>query len=180
MKYDHSAGGCPKRVRKLRPWSRGILAALAAVSGTAAATAPGPARAELREFYIVSVHYDGKTNVAGDATHKPEAFPDDPFANSGGMWVKRPKDNGDWQARAFVFDPAQVTVHQSDKVKLHFVGVHGGSHHVSLEGVEDAVEVKRGTMKTIAFTARKPGLISYICADHPPSMRGQVVVLASP
>lgn len=42
-------------------------------------TASAPAAAaETRELYIVTVHIDGKTNVKGDATRKPEAFPDKP------------------------------------------------------------------------------------------------------
>lgn len=137
-----------------------------------------PASAEVREFYIVTVHYDGKTNAKGDATHKPEAFPAKPFESTEGMWVKGPQANGDWNVRAFVFDPSHVTVMQGDDVRLHFVGIHGGSHQIAVEGVDNPVTVKRGTTMTVSFKAAKPGIVSFICADHPPSMRGQVVVLA--
>lgn len=135
------------------------------------------AAAETREFHIVTVHYDGMTNLKGDATHTPEAFPEKPFASTNGMWVKGPQPNGDWAVRAFVFDPAQVTVQQGDEVRLVFIGIHGGGHTIVVEGAEKPVVVKRGTTQTVTFKADKPGLISYICTDHPPSMKGQVVVL---
>ncbi|MSO92926.1 MAG: hypothetical protein EXQ86_05935 [Rhodospirillales bacterium] len=137
-----------------------------------------PASAEVRDFYIVTVHYDGKTNAKGDATHKPEPFPAKPFESGQGMWVKGPEANGDWAVRAFVFDPSHVTVMQGDDVRLHFVGIHGGSHQISVEGVENPVTVKRGTTMTVSFKAAKPGIVTFVCTDHPPSMRGQVVVLA--
>lgn len=135
------------------------------------------ALAETREFHIVTVHYDGMTNLKGDATHNPEAFPERPFTSSNGMWVKEPQPNGDWAVRAFVFDPAQVTVQQGDEVQLVFVGIHGGGHTIAVEGAEKPVVVKRGTTQTVTFKASKPGLISFVCTDHPPSMKGQVVVL---
>lgn len=147
-----------------------FLAVAATFTGSLAA-------AEVREFYIVTVHHDGKTNLKGDATHKPEEFPKQPLSSSNGTWVKGPAANGDWTVRAFVFDPAEVTVQQGDEVKLHFVGVHGGSHTIHVEGIAKDVTVKRGTEQVISFTASKPGLITFTCSDHPPSMRGQVVVL---
>lgn len=138
---------------------------------------PIAANAEVREFYIVTVHHDGKTNLKGDATHKPEAFPQSPLASTKGMWVKGPADNGDWRVRAFVFHPAEVTVHQGDKVHLNFSGVHGGSHTIAIEGVSQSVVVKRGTVETVSFKAETPGIVTFACSNHPPSMRGQVVVL---
>jgi plastocyanin len=155
------------------------LNSLAIFAGTLAAFAfSQPASAELREFHIVTVHYDGKTNAKGDASHKPEAFPAKPFASTAGMWIKGPQDNGDWNVRAFVFDPANVTVMQGDDVRLHFVGIHGGSHQITVEGVDSPVTVTRGTTQTVSFKAAKPGIVTFTCVDHPPSMRGQVVVLA--
>lgn len=131
----------------------------------------------VRDFYIVTVHHDGQTNLKGDATHKPEAFPQQPLNSTAGTWVKEPNDKGDWSVRAFVFDPAEVTVQQGDEVRLHFLGVHGGSHTIHVEGVAQPAVVKRGTEQVISFKAERPGLITFTCSDHPPSMRGQVVVL---
>jgi hypothetical protein len=40
--------------------------------------------------------------------------------------------------------------------------------------------VKRGTEQVVSFKAERPGLIGFSCSEHPPSMRGQVVVLPKP
>ncbi len=136
-----------------------------------------PARAELREFHIITVHYDGKTNPKPSPTHGAEAYPAKPFESTNGMWVKGPESNGDWTVRAFTFNPSHITVMQGDEVKLHFVGIQGGSHKIVVDGVKDSVTVKRGTVMTVSFKAEKPGIITYNCVDHAPSMRGQVVVM---
>jgi plastocyanin len=138
-----------------------------------------PAQAEKREFYIVTVHHDGKTNVKGDATHPPEAFPDKPFTSTSGMWVKGPQPNGDWNVRAFVFNPAQVIVQQGDDVTLHFVGIHGVAHTIAVDGISEPVSVTRGTTATVSFKAEKPGIVSFASTRLGPTMRGQVVVLPS-
>jgi plastocyanin len=159
-------------------WNRPLRPALGALLALGAlATGTDPARAELREFYVVTVHYDGMTSVKGDANHRPEAFPATPFASTPGMSIKGPEANGDWSARTFVFSPAEMSVHQGDDVRLHFVGIQGGSHTIVVEGAANPVVVKRGTEQTVAFKAEKPGIVNFICTDHPPSMRGQVVVL---
>jgi plastocyanin len=113
------------------------------------------AHAEVRDFYIVTVHHDGKTSLKGDATHKAEAFPQQPLVSTAGMSVKKPAENGDWSVRAFVFDPAEVTVQQGDEVRLHFVGVHGGSHTIVVEGVAKPVTVTRGTEQVVSFKAER-------------------------
>lgn len=136
-----------------------------------------PAAAAERDFYIITVHHDGKTNVRGDATHGAEAYPDAPFGSTRGMWTKQPSETGDWAVRAFVFDPAEVTVTEGDDVRLHFVGVHGMSHTIEVEGVAQPVTVTRGREQVVTFKAKRAGIIRFTCKDHPPSMRGQVVVL---
>jgi plastocyanin len=137
-------------------------------------------QAEKREFYIVTVHHDGKTNTQGDANHRPEAFPAYPFPSTGGMWVKGPQPNGDWTVRAFVFNPAQVTVQQGDDVTLHFVGIHGGAHTIAIDGVAQPVTLTRGTTASVSFKAEKPGIVGFASTQLTPSMRGQVIVLPKP
>ncbi len=155
---------------------------LLTAAGTALAllSAATIAHAESREFYIVTVHIDGKTNLKGDAAHPPEPFPAKPFASTPGMWVKGPEENGDWSVRTFIFSPAQVTVMQGDEVTLHFVGVQGVGNTIAVEGVAEPVKLTRGSSASVKFTAGKPGIVGFASTTLTPSMRGQVVVLPRP
>lgn len=149
----------------------------AGLAGAVALGLASQAFAETREFYIVTVHHDGKTNMKGDATHPPEPFPATPFTSGSGMWVKGPQENGDWQVRAFVFNPSQVVVMQGDDVVLHFVGVHGPAHTIAVSGVGEPVKFTRGTTATVKFKAEKPGIVDFVSTALTPSLRGQVIVL---
>lgn len=149
-----------------------------AMAGAVALALAAPVQAETREFYIVTVHHDGKTNVKGDASHPPEPFPANPLTSGSGMWVKGPQENGDWQVRAFVFNPSQIVVMQGDDVVLHFVGVHGAAHTIAVKGVSEPVKFTRGTTATVRFKAEKPGIVDFASTALTPSLRGQVVVLA--
>ena len=133
-------------------------------------TVYGAASAAEREFYIQAIEHKGKTNVSS------EPFPSQPLKHSAGMKVKTPKPDGTWGVEAYGFSPAQITVMQNDEVVLHFVGINGAHHHISIEGVKP-FEVTRGTTTTVRFVADKPGLIQMNCSDHQPSMSGQILVL---
>ena len=149
----------------------------AGLAGALALALAAPAYAETREFYIVTVHHDAKTNPVADAMHPAEPFPSSPFPSTSGMWVKGPQANGDWTVRAFVFSPSQVVVMQGDEVVLQFVGVQGAAHTVAVKGVGEPVKFTRGTTATIKFTADKPGIIDFASTALTPNMRGQVIVL---
>ncbi|MBV9834185.1 MAG: hypothetical protein JO055_07260 [Alphaproteobacteria bacterium] len=149
----------------------------AGLAGAVALALAATARAETREFYIVTVHLDAKTNPVADAMHPAEPFPSSPFPSTSGMWVKGPADNGDWFVRAFVFNPSQVVVMQGDDVVLHFVGVQGAAHTIAVQGVAEPVKFTRGTTATVKFKAEKPGIVDFASTVLTPSMRGQVIVL---
>ena len=51
----------------------------------------------------------------------------------------------------------------------------GDAGHVAKCGPQIALE--RGTMHTVELKPEKPGIIEIECYDHPPSMRGEIVVL---
>ena len=131
----------------------------------------GTADASDRVFYIQAIEHKGKTHV------KKEPFPLMPLVNQAGMKMKPTDGDGVWAVEAYGFSPAQITVMQGDDVTLHFIGINGAHHGITIEGVK-TFELTRGTMRSVTFKADKPGLINFICADHAPNMTGQIVVLA--
>jgi len=146
-----------------------------------------PNQSTNKEFWINTVHLDGNTNI--NAGVKCDTCPqnnplhpaEQPPANStipqgGGFRIVEPNKVGAWDFRSFTFSPDQIVVNQGDKVTLHFVGVQGAHHMISLEGV-DNFKLPRGQIHTVSFVADKPGTISYICSVHPPNMVGQILVL---
>ena len=135
---------------------------------------------EIAEFYITTVHVDGKTNVHGDETHSPEAFPGTKMPEGRSLALTGPDANGAWKMRAFAFQPSQIVVKEGDDLRLHFVGVQGRSHaiHVEGDGVDKKFTLTRGTIKTVDIPDAKTGVIEIECYDHQPSMNAQVLVLA--
>jgi plastocyanin len=130
-----------------------------------------------KEFYIVTVHIDGKTNINGDKNHPAEPFPTPALPAGGGLIKKEPDNQGDWSIRAFVFQPSQLIVQQGDKVTLHFVGVHGPSHTIAIEGHPEQLTVRRGEMQTVSLVANTVGTIRFTAMNRQPTMQGQIVVL---
>lgn len=140
-----------------------------------------PAQAgEMREFYIKTVHVDGKTSTHGDADHKPEAFPETALPEGRGLVLNKPDEEGKWSVRAFAFEPSQIVVNAGESVRLHFIGIQGMSHSIHLEGggVDERFTLTRGRMHTVELTPKTPGVIEIECYDHQPSMRGEIVVLS--
>ncbi len=139
-------------------------------------TTTGNADSTNKAFWINTVHLDGKANINGDDMHPPEPFPNSALPAGGGFVLKKPDDKGSWMFRAFTFEPAQIVVHQGDKVTLNFVGVQGFEHAISVDGFGEFT-IHRGEIHTITFTADNIGTINYECHIHMPNMHGQILVL---
>ena len=166
-------------------------AAVSSSSTTASASAAvkkvSPNQSTNKEFWINTVHLDGMTNTHVGmkcdtcAQNTPTHPPEQPPANSsipagGGFKITEPNKVGAWDFRSFTFSPDQIVVNQGDKLTLHFIGVQGAHHVVTVEGV-DTFELMRGQIHTVSFTANNPGTITYVCHVHLPNMVGQILVL---
>lgn len=146
-----------------------------------------PNQSTNKEFWINTVHLDGNTNLNPGVKCDtcPQNTPlhpaEQPPANStipvgGGFRITEPNKVGAWDFRSFTFSPDQIVVNQGDKVTLHFIGVQGAHHVVTVQGV-DTFELMRGQIHTVSFVANNPGTITYICHVHLPNMVGQILVL---
>jgi hypothetical protein len=140
-----------------------------------------------KEFWINTVHFDGLTNI--NAGVKCDTCPqntplhpaEQPPVNStiptgGGFKIIEPNKAGAWDFRSFAFAPAQIVVNQGDKVTLHFIGVQGAYHVITVDGI-GTFELKRGQINTVSFIANNPGIINYVCHVHAPNMVGQIMIL---
>jgi plastocyanin len=153
----------------------------------AAVKAVNPDQTTNKEFWINTVHLDGMTNI--NAAVKCDTCPqntplhpaEQPPVNStiptgGGFKMTEPNKAGAWDFRSFTFSPSQIVVNQGDKVTLHFIGVQGAHHVVTVDGI-GTFELKRGQINTVSFVANNPGIINYVCHVHLPNMVGQILVL---
>ena len=158
-----------------------------ATNGATAFKTVTPNQSTNKEFWIDTVHLDGNTNVHPGVKCDtcPQNTPlhpaEQPPVNStipmgGGFRITEPNTVGAWDFRSFTFSPDQIVVNQGDKVTLHFIGVQGAHHMVTVEGV-DTFQLMRGQIHTVSFVADKPGTITYICHVHLPNMVGQILVL---
>jgi plastocyanin len=149
--------------------------------------AVNPDQTTNKEFWINTVHLDGLTNI--NAAVKCDTCPqntplhpaEQPPVNStiptgGGFRITEPNKAGAWDFRSFTFSPSQIVVNQGDKVTLHFIGVQGAHHVVTVDGI-GTFELKRGQINTVSFVASNPGMINYVCHVHLPNMVGQILVL---
>ena len=146
-----------------------------------------PNQSTNKEFWINTVHLDGNTNLNPGVKCDtcPQNTPlhpaEQPPVNSiipvgGGFRIMEPNKVGAWDFKSFTFSPDQIVVNQGDKVTLHFIGVQGTHHGITVEGV-DNFELMRGQLHTVSFVANNPGTITYICHVHLPNMVGQILVL---
>jgi plastocyanin len=146
-----------------------------------------PNQSTNKEFWINTVHLDGMTNLNAAkfcdtcSQNTPLHPAEQPPVNStiptgGGFRITEPNKVGAWDFRSFTFAPDQIVVNQGDKVTLHFVGVQGVHHLITVDGV-GTFPLLRGQIHTVSFTANNPGTINYYCHIHMPNMVGQVLVL---
>jgi hypothetical protein len=145
-----------------------------------------PSQSTNKTFWINTVHVDGTTNihaaVACDTCsqntplHPAEKFPNATLTAGPGLVLRPPNKVGAWDFRAFAFAPSMIVVNQGDKVTLHFVGVQGFHHVITVEGV-GTFPLDRAQIHTVSFIANNPGTITYYCHIHLPNMVGQILVL---
>jgi plastocyanin len=148
-----------------------------------------PNQSTNRTFWISTVHLDGTTTIhqgvacnnctQNTPPHPAEAFPNTKLPAGPGLVLRPPNKVGAWDMRAFTFAPDQIVVYQGDTVTLHFLGVQGPHHVITVDGV-GTFPLDRGQIHTVSFTADKPGTITYWCHVHPPSMVGEILVLPKP
>jgi len=91
--------------------------------------------------------------------------------------LKRPHATGRWEVSAYVWMPNQIIVNQGDEVTLEFVGINGAYHGAVINGYDKAFVVKRGQTTSVTFLADKAGVFLIECAQHQPSMGGELIVL---
>jgi hypothetical protein len=173
--------------------SHNVLAQSAKSNTTAAAANTvvrvTPSQSTNKTFWISTVHLDGATTIhkgvaCGNCTqnippHPAEKFPNTTLPAGPGLVLRPPNEVGAWDMRAFTFAPDQIVVNQGDTVTLHFLGVQGPHHVVTVDGV-GTFPLDRGHIHTVTFTTDKPGTITYWCHIHPPNMVGQILVLPKP
>src|SRR5215471_15058706 len=170
--------------------------ALAQTNGTTAVASAGsasnpiivnPSQTTHKEFWINTVHLDGATSLHSavanplSATNTPLHPAEVPPANStiptgGGFRIVLLNKVGAWDFRSFTFAPDQIIVNQGDKVTLHFIGVLGVHHIITVDAV-GTFALHRGQIHTVSFIATNQGTINFWCNRHLPNMVGQILVL---
>jgi hypothetical protein len=165
---------------------------LAQTNGTTTAAANttvtlNPSQSTNKEFWVNTVHLDGITSLhaavanPNSAQNTPLHPSETPPVNStiptgGGFRIVLPNQVGAWDFRSFTFAPDQIVVNQGDKVTLHFIGVLGVHHLITVDGV-GTFALHRGEIHTVSFIANNPGTINFFCKLHLPNMVGQILVL---
>ena len=142
--------------------------ALAACGAPAASSAPAE-----RTIYMAAVE------PKGGATVDKEPFPSQSLPTGGGYILKEPNAEGRWEVETYRWDPGTIVVNQGDIVTLEIVGINGTEHPFTIEGYNLSGVVKRGQITRVTFTADKAGIFKLTCGVHLPTMRADLVVLAT-
>ncbi|MFL6320672.1 MAG: hypothetical protein ACJ72Q_09370 [Nitrososphaeraceae archaeon] len=172
--------------------SHNVLAQSSRSNATTAANTVArviPSQSTNKTFWISTVHFDGTTTIhkgvgcdnctQNTPPHPAEAFPNTTLPAGPGLVLRPPNKVGAWDMRAFTFAPDQIVVNQGDTVTLHFLGVQGPHHVITVEGV-GTFPLDRGHIHTVSFIADKPGSIMYWCSVRVPNMIGEILVLSKP
>ncbi|MGN6630999.1 MAG: hypothetical protein ACTHKP_02005, partial [Nitrososphaeraceae archaeon] len=80
--------------------------------------------------------------------HPAEKFPNATLPAGPGLVLRPPNKVGAWDMRAFTFSPDQIVVNQGDTVTLHFLGVQGPHHVITVDGV-GTFPLDRGHIHTV-------------------------------
>lgn len=124
-----------------------------------------------RVFHVLAAEPKGAAPAA------KEPFPSAKLPAGGGYVLKAPDTRGEWQVSAYVFLPAQITVRKGDDVTLHFVGINGAGHTLSVEHYQtQGVKLRRGNVETFRFKADRQGVFRIVCREHQPTMNGELIV----
>ena len=87
----------------------------------------------------------------------------------GGFRITEPNKVGAWDFRSFTVAPDQIVVNQGDKVTLHFIGVQGVHHLITVEGVGSLYTSERTNPHSI-IRSKQPRdhklLLSHTHAKH--------------
>ena len=160
--------------------TRLVVVGLAAFALLAAACAPeegaAPEDPQERTISLLAVQHSMDRHV--DDTPFPDTLEEWPqFEQWPGYRLDPPDEDGEWYARAYAFEPGTIVVNEGDEVTLQLFGIHGDEHPSVIQGYDVSFNIKRGELEQVTFTADQPGVFPLICADHMPSMVGQLVVL---
>ncbi len=125
-----------------------------------------------RVIYMQAMEPKGTTSAS------KEPFPGKTLPKGGGYIIKPPNKGGQWQVSTYIFNPTQVIVNKGEKVVLKILGINGSKHTVSIERyAKKPFLIKRGKLTEVSFVADKAGVFRIDCAEHPPSMTGEIIVL---
>ncbi len=127
-----------------------------------------------RVIYMQAMEPKGTTSAS------KEPFPGKTLPKGGGYIIKPPSKAGKWQVSTYIFNPTQVIVNKGEKVTLKILGINGSKHTVSIERyAKKPFSIKRGKLTEVSFVADKAGVFRIVCSEHPPSMTGEIIVLAN-